>query len=51
MPTWLAPNVITLISLIFMLSSYILAIIHNPDFDTPLPNWVCYYIAFSIFVY
>ncbi|KAM3141098.1 hypothetical protein pb186bvf_006703 [Paramecium bursaria] len=50
LPLWLAPNLITLIGFLFVLVGLLLSLYYNLQFDQALPNWLCYYIGFSIFI-
>ncbi|CAO3632521.1 unnamed protein product [Cunninghamella blakesleeana] len=48
-PLWMAPNLITLIGLLFMVLNVILVVIYVPDFNyetSEAPNWI--YLSFAI---
>ena len=50
-PTWMAPNMVTLLGLMFIVISDILVFIYDPYFDTISPKWVYFYHAFAVFMY
>lgn len=51
MPPWLAPNMITLIGLIFILINVITVMIYSPDLKTEAPRWAYFSFAFGLFAY
>ncbi len=51
LPKSLAPNMMTLMGLIFPLISYIVLIIYDWNFTQPIPNWAMFLTAFSLFWY
>ncbi|PLW16745.1 hypothetical protein PCANC_12306 [Puccinia coronata f. sp. avenae] len=51
MPPWLAPNMITLIGLMFIVVNVITVVIYIPDLKTDAPSWVYFSFAFGLFVY
>ncbi|KAI9301069.1 CDP-alcohol phosphatidyltransferase-domain-containing protein [Cunninghamella echinulata] len=50
-PLWIAPNLITLIGLMFMIINVIFAIIFIPDMDGEEPSWVYYSFAAGLWLY
>ncbi|KAA1076259.1 hypothetical protein PGT21_036406 [Puccinia graminis f. sp. tritici] len=51
MPPWLAPNMITLIGLMFIVVNVITVIIYIPDLKADAPSWVYFSFAFGLFFY
>ena len=51
LPSWLAPNLITLTGLMTLVASYILLTIYNVDFDGISPRWSYLLAAIAVFVY
>ncbi len=49
-PTWIAPNMITVIGLMFQLFSIAMTLVFDPTL-TKAPKWLPYLIAFCFFVY
>ena len=47
----MAPNMVTLLGLMFIVISDILVFIYDPYFDTISPKWVYFYHAFAVFMY
>ncbi|CEJ02843.1 hypothetical protein RMCBS344292_16837 [Rhizopus microsporus] len=50
-PRWIAPNLITLIGLFFMVFNVILAYIFVPDLGTEGPSWVYFSFALGLWLY
>lgn len=51
-PLWLAPNLVTLSGLMFIIASYILLAVYAPDLDgRDAPNWVHLFAGFSLLTY
>lgn len=51
LPTWLAPNLVTLIGFIPLLMSYLAVALLTPEVNMPLPRWLALFGAFSAFWY
>ncbi|KAK9381485.1 CDP-alcohol phosphatidyltransferase-domain-containing protein [Kockiozyma suomiensis] len=51
MPLWLAPNVITLIGLIFIYANVLCILIFVPDLVGPGPSWLYYSFAAGLWMY
>ncbi|VVT49627.1 uncharacterized protein SAPINGB_P002363 [Magnusiomyces paraingens] len=51
MPSWLAPNVITLLGIIAIYANVITILIYIPDLVGPGPSWIYYSFAAGIFFY
>lgn len=50
-PTWVAPNLITLLGLGFSVCSVVKTIVYNSGFDAVMPKWVYFSFAFELFMY
>jgi ethanolaminephosphotransferase len=50
-PLWMAPNLITLLGLIFPLISLGIFAWHSPHFKTEPPAWTFFFNAFALFAY
>ncbi|KAI8089769.1 CDP-alcohol phosphatidyltransferase-domain-containing protein [Halteromyces radiatus] len=50
-PMWMAPNLITLIGLLFMIINVIFAIIFIPDMDGEEPSWIYFSFALGVWLY
>jgi ethanolaminephosphotransferase len=50
-PTWVAPNLITLTGFLIALSAVVLSLTLNPSLDRTAPQWVSGYSALALFVY
>jgi len=50
-PTWLAPNIITLIGLLFTVLGHCLVAVYSPNLEGPIPSWVSLYNAFAVLAY
>jgi ethanolaminephosphotransferase len=50
-PLWMAPNLITLLGFVFVLCNFIIALIYQPDFETPGPSWIYFSFAIAIWLY
>lgn len=50
-PLWMAPNMVTLLGLLFIVVSDILIFYYDPDYQTVSPQWLYYYHGFAIFMY
>lgn len=51
LPMWLAPNLVTLLGLCFMVASAAVVIVASPNLTEPLPWGVAIFCAFSLFAY
>lgn len=51
LPLWLAPNVVTLTGLVFLVIGFILSIIASPTLTEPLPFSLNIFVALALFVY
>jgi phosphatidylglycerophosphate synthase len=51
LPTWLAPNLVTVAGFAPLVASYLLLWRYSPDFATTVPRWLCFFVAFSTFFY
>jgi phosphatidylglycerophosphate synthase len=51
LPRWLAPNLVTLAGFLPCVISYALAWYSSPTFTDPPPRWLCFTMAFSLFLY
>ncbi|KAJ8602555.1 hypothetical protein CTAYLR_008347 [Chrysophaeum taylorii] len=51
LPVWLAPNVITVAGLCFLLVALALSVFFSPSLESPLPSALYVYIAFAQFAY
>jgi ethanolaminephosphotransferase len=50
-PTWVAPNLITFIGLVFSLISFFLTLIYNYDLGVNGPRWLPLVVAINLFIY
>ncbi|RCI05140.1 hypothetical protein CU098_013317 [Rhizopus stolonifer] len=50
-PRWIAPNLITLIGLFFMIFNVIIICIWSPNLDTEAPNWINFSFALGLWLY
>lgn len=50
-PTWVAPNLITLVGFLIALSAVVLSLVFNPALDRSAPRWVSAYNGVALFVY
>lgn len=50
-PLSMAPNLITLLGLVFIIVSVLLVLYYDPYLDTPSPSWVYFVHAFNLFMY
>lgn len=50
-PRWIAPNLITLIGLLFSVASFFLTIIFNPTLDINAPRWLHLFTGIGLFAY
>ncbi|KAI9023573.1 hypothetical protein CLU79DRAFT_749167 [Phycomyces nitens] len=50
-PTWIAPNLITLIGLFFMLTNVVFILIWVPDLGTEGPSWIYFSFAAGLWLY
>lgn len=50
-PLWMAPNMVTLLGLLFIVVSDILVFYFDPYYDVVSPKWVYFYHAFAVFMY
>jgi phosphatidylglycerophosphate synthase len=51
LPRRLHPNIVTFVGFLPMASSYGFAWYASPNMDIPTPRWLCFYMAFSLFLY
>eukprot|EP00164_Ancoracysta_twista_P001454 GFYU01001894.1.p1 GENE.GFYU01001894.1~~GFYU01001894.1.p1 ORF type:complete len:399 (-),score=101.14 GFYU01001894.1:39-1133(-) len=51
LPMWLAPNLVTLIGLLCVISSYAVIMVHAPTLTEACPSWVYFFCAFAQFAY
>jgi ethanolaminephosphotransferase len=51
LPLWLAPNVITVSGLAFLVLGFILSAIVSRTLDEPVPVSLNVYVAFALFIY
>ncbi|KAG0147167.1 hypothetical protein CROQUDRAFT_656449 [Cronartium quercuum f. sp. fusiforme G11] len=51
MPPWLAPNMITLIGLMFILINIATVLVYIPDLEAEAPRWVYFSFAIGLFLY
>lgn len=50
-PLWMAPNMVTLLGLVFNIVGLIVVFYYDPDFNKPSPSWTYLFYAFCIFMY
>ncbi|KAI7901262.1 CDP-alcohol phosphatidyltransferase-domain-containing protein [Cokeromyces recurvatus] len=50
-PKWIAPNLITLIGLLFMVINVIIICIWSPHLSEDAPNWICFSFAIGLWLY
>ncbi|KAI9472330.1 MAG: hypothetical protein EXX96DRAFT_583661 [Benjaminiella poitrasii] len=50
-PAWIAPNLITLIGLFFMIFNVIIICIWSPDLSPDAPNWIHFSFAAGLWLY
>lgn len=50
-PVWMAPNMVTLLGLMFIVISDILVFYFDPYYNVVSPKWVYFYHAFAVFMY
>ena len=50
-PEWVAPNLITLVAYLLVISSHLIMVCHSPDMQSPLPPWVLIYGGFTVLAY
>ena len=51
MPTWVAPNTITLSGLSLPLGMTVLSVLYNPTLGTEGPPWLALWSAIALFIY
>ncbi len=51
LPTWLAPNAVTLLGFGFILFNVICLVIYMPDLKGPGPGWLYFSFAFGLWAY
>ena len=51
LPMWLAPNLVTFIGWLILLSSSLTFFIYSLSFKATIPSWCFFYSAISIFIY
>ncbi|CAI5760276.1 unnamed protein product [Candida verbasci] len=50
-PLWMAPNVVTLLGLFFIISNLLVVFYYNPYLDRTQPSWCYFFYAFGLFMY
>lgn len=50
-PTWVAPNTITLVGLCFPLASMVLHLLYNPSLTADGPRWLFLLNSINLFIY
>jgi ethanolaminephosphotransferase len=50
-PTWMAPNMITLIGFTFVILNFITLLIYTPTLEDPCPSWVYATWGAGLFLY
>lgn len=50
-PEWMAPNLITLLGLGFVLANLACVFYYDPYLNTPSPKWCYFFYAFGLFMY
>lgn len=50
-PVWMAPNMVTLLGLMFIVVSDLLVFIYDPNLESVHPKWIYFYHAFAVFMY
>ncbi|AWU78024.1 uncharacterized protein C5L36_0E00900 [Pichia kudriavzevii] len=50
-PTWMAPNMVTLLGLLFIVVSDLLVMYFDPYYNKESPQWVYFYHAIAVFMY
>jgi uncharacterized membrane protein len=50
-PHWIAPNLITLIGLMFSIVSFLCTVIYNPSLESNAPRWLHLLIGVNLFIY
>lgn len=50
-PTSIAPNAITLTASIIVMIAHLNMMLHSPDFQTEIPQWVSLVMAVAVFQY
>lgn len=50
-PEWMAPNMVTLLGLVFIITALSVVFYFDPDFNTASPSWTYYFYGFCIFMY
>lgn len=50
-PTWLPPNIITLIGFMFTISGHCALAYYCPNLEGEIPTWLCVYNCFAILAY
>lgn len=51
MPSWLAPNVITLLGIVGIYANVLLILLYVPLLAGPVPSWLCFSCAAGVFFY
>ncbi|CAM9150422.1 unnamed protein product [Phaeothamnion confervicola] len=51
LPRWIAPNLVTFCGLVCVLLATALLAWHCPSLDEPVPSWIYFVLAASVFVY
>ena len=50
-PDWMAPNLLTLLGIIFPMASLFAVCLMNPSFEDTMPHWLCFLCFFANFWY
>lgn len=50
-PMWMAPNVVTLLGLVFIVVNLLCVFYYNPYLDQAVPRWCYFFYAFGLFMY
>lgn len=50
-PLWMAPNMVTLLGLVFIIVSDILILYYDPNYLSNVPDWVYFYHGVAVFMY
>lgn len=50
-PLWMAPNMVTLLGLVFNIVAVLVVFYYDPNFDQSSPSWTYYFYGFCIFMY
>ena len=50
-PSWMAPNVVTLLGLVFIICNLICVLYYDPYLNQESPRWCYFFYAFGLFMY